>query len=26
LMNLLFDSGIDLNEPPKRSIIHTLKS
>jgi 8-oxo-dGTP pyrophosphatase MutT (NUDIX family) len=26
LMNLLFDSGIDLNAPPKRSIIHTLKS
>lgn len=26
LMNLLFDTGIDLNEPPKRSIIHTLKS
>jgi 8-oxo-dGTP pyrophosphatase MutT (NUDIX family) len=26
LMNLLFDSGINLNQPPTRSIIHTLKS
>jgi 8-oxo-dGTP pyrophosphatase MutT (NUDIX family) len=26
LMNLLFDSGINLNKPPTRSIIHTLKS